>query len=218
MDFHIIGICYCGCGEEIIYERHHKHRGIPKYIHGHNMKGENNPHIGKVFSEERCKQISDSLMGIKKNLSNKQREEYRQRMLGNTYALGTKQSQKTKEKRRKSMIGKLSGENHPNYGKRGEESFNWKGGITSLYMQIRNCDKSAMWRTSIFQRDNFTCQECGDKTGHNLNAHHIETFSSLIKKNNITTLEDALLCSGLWDLNNGVTLCKKCHDKIQENK
>lgn len=28
--------CACGCGEEIIFKEHHRWRGVPKYIHGHN--------------------------------------------------------------------------------------------------------------------------------------------------------------------------------------
>ncbi len=102
-----------------------------------------------------------------------------------------------------SLIGKMSGENHWNY----------QGGITPLHKQIRFCDKSDEWRTQIFTRDNFTCQEC-NKNSCYIEAHHIKPFNLIIKENNITSLEQALLCPELWDISNGKTLCKECHDKI----
>ena len=53
-------VCACGCGGKIIFKPHHKYRGIPKYISGHNshteeqkektsnkMKGSGNPMYGK---------------------------------------------------------------------------------------------------------------------------------------------------------------------------
>ncbi len=29
-------LCKCGCGREIIFLLHHKYKGIPDYIRGHN--------------------------------------------------------------------------------------------------------------------------------------------------------------------------------------
>lgn len=34
--------CKCGCNGVIIIRRHHRNNGIPKYIHNHGIKGENN--------------------------------------------------------------------------------------------------------------------------------------------------------------------------------
>jgi len=53
------------------------------------------------------------------------------------------------------------------------------------------------WRIQVYQRDEFTCQKCGDNRGGNLNAHHIEAYAD----NPSLRIE----------LNNGVTLCEKCH-------
>lgn len=55
------------------------------------------------------------------------------------------------------------------------------------------------WRKSVFERDNYTCQVCG-QVGGSLNAHHIELFSKNIEKR--------------IDINNGITLCINCHKKI----
>jgi len=93
----------------------------------------------------------------------------------------------------------------------GINHYNWKGGITPLYQEIRNHFKSRLWRDDVFKRDNFTCTHCGDNRGGNLNADHIKPFADIIKEEGIKTLEDALKCEKLWDINNGRTLCKKCH-------
>jgi len=87
-------------------------------------------------------------------------------------------------------------------------------GITPLNMKIRGSLEYINWRTQIFGRDNFTCQECGVR-GSWLEAHHINEFNKIIKKNNINSFEEALLCEELWDLNNGITLCKECHKKTK---
>ncbi len=117
--------------------------------------------------------------------------------------LGYKHSKKQVENWKESNKGKHSGENC-NF---------WKGGITELNIRIRNCSKYDEWRFLVFQRDNFTCQHC-NSYGVELNAHHKESFASILFLNKIETLEQALQCKMLWDILNGITLCKQCHDKI----
>jgi hypothetical protein len=86
----------------------------------------------------------------------------------------------------------------------------WKGGITPVNNSLRTSYRNRQWISDVFTRDDFTCQVC-DKRGVKLNAHHIETFSSIIKKNKITTTEQGLDCDELWNINNGQTLCYACH-------
>lgn len=140
-------------------------------------------------------------------------------------------TEKTKDKISKSSIGnvpwnkgkkcpeiskRVSGINHPMFGvhRCGENAPCWRGGITPLHKSIRQCDQYINWRTQIFGRDNFTCRECGQR-GIYFEAHHIKKFSNILYENNITTLEQALQCNELWDLNNGITLCKECHNKTK---
>ena len=95
---------------------------------------------------------------------------------------------------------------------RGENHFNWKGGITPLLLKIRNGFKTRQWRNDVFTRDDFTCQDCLARGGK-LEAHHIKEFSKIIQENKIITFEEAELCSELWDINNGLTLCVDCHKR-----
>jgi 5-methylcytosine-specific restriction endonuclease McrA len=97
----------------------------------------------------------------------------------------------------------------------GENGHNWKGGITKLRDLLRRLPEYKEWRNSIFTRDNFTCQICNKKNSGNLNAHHIKMISEIFEENNIKTVEEAITCKELWDINNGITLCSKCHGKIR---
>ncbi len=99
---------------------------------------------------------------------------------------------------------------------RGKNHYNWKGGITPLMFEIRRSFETRQWRSDVFTRDDFICQECGDKKGGNLEAHHIIKFSAILKKYNIKTFRQALNCVELWNINNGITLCKDCH-KLTDN-
>lgn len=81
-----------------------------------------------------------------------------------------------------------------------ENHWHWKGGITPIYNQIRNSLTSKQWRKLVFERDNYICSEC-NQYGHELRAHHIRQFS---KHPNLR-----------FNITNGITLCKECHDKIR---
>ena len=80
----------------------------------------------------------------------------------------------------------------------GEDNPAWKGGITPENAKIRNSSKYTKWRITVFERDNYTCQECGI-VGGSLNADHIIPFSVDVDKR--------------FDLDNGQTLCVDCHRK-----
>jgi hypothetical protein len=84
--------------------------------------------------------------------------------------------------------GKFTGENSPH----------WKGGPKSENAKARNSDEYKMWRKLVFERDNYTCVWCG-QVGKELHADHIHPFAYFPELR--------------FDINNGRTLCKKCHKK-----
>ncbi len=59
------------------------------------------------------------------------------------------------------------------------------------------------WRKTVFERDNYTCQDC-KQHGGNLEAHHIKT---VVKHPDLCHVVD-----------NGITLCKKCHKNRHRKK
>ena len=131
---------------------------------------------------------------------------------GNIYHKGHKHSIETRLK----MSRKRQGTN------KGEKNHNWKGGIKPITEKIRASNKYQEWRQQIFIRDNFTCQECG-QIGGKLEVHHIKSFRILIKevKNYLPLLDlydGAMTYTPLWDLDNGITLCKGCHSKMKKGK
>jgi len=62
-----------------------------------------------------------------------------------------------------------------------------------------NDSKHTAWAIKIKHRDNYKCQECGSEK--RLEAHHIKNW------NDFKELR--------YDMNNGITLCKKCHGKLK---
>ena len=96
---------------------------------------------------------------------------------------------------------------------KGDQSPNWKGGITPINLSLRMSLKYRVWRDFVFQRDNWTCQSCQLKHPRKIEGHHIEPFSVLLMKNKIKSVEEGLNCEELWNVNNGLTLCTYCHKK-----
>ena len=87
--------------------------------------------------------------------------------------------------------------------KKGAHHWNWKGGITDKNRLQRNSGNYKHWRRKVFERDEYTCMHCG-QIGGILNAHHIKPF--------------CLYPDLRFDVDNGITLCKKCHNKLHKKE
>ena len=84
---------------------------------------------------------------------------------------------------------------------RGEIAKHWKGGTgTERHIAMSRLEYKK-WRKAIFERDNYTCQRC-KKRGKNLNAHHFRNWANYKKLR--------------YDLINGITYCKECHQFIHK--
>ncbi len=80
----------------------------------------------------------------------------------------------------------------------------WKGGISPLNKLLRSKSMIKIWREAVFLRDNFTCQnsncnDCDNKIGAYLQAHHIKPLS--------------LYPEFRFDISNGITYCVNFHLK-----
>jgi len=97
----------------------------------------------------------------------------------------------------------------------GRRHHNWKGGITPLHSQIRNCEKAQQWKRACMERVDYTCQITGERGGK-LHVHHKMLFSTILKQflsSGGSTLEEALEYKPFWDINNGITITEKQHNK-----
>lgn len=75
---------------------------------------------------------------------------------------------------------------------------NQNGQIRSGRGYDRHMPEYAIWRKAVFERDKFTCQQCGETKG-GLNAHHIKGWAKHPEAR--------------FDIDNGITLCVNCHQK-----
>jgi 5-methylcytosine-specific restriction endonuclease McrA len=113
--------------------------------------------------------------------------------------------------------------NHKNM--KGKNNPNWKNGVSPLNDLIKNLEQYINWRKLVFTRDNYTCQECYQKSKGNIESHHIKSFSIIFSEflstySQFSPIEDketlvrlAESYEPFWNIDNGITLCKDCHDK-----
>ena len=95
---------------------------------------------------------------------------------------------------------------------KGSDSPNWKDDYTRIGRLIRNSPENYQWKQSCLDRDNNSCVICGSK--HSITIHHKIPFAYFIKKYKLSSAEDARNCEGIYDTDNGVTLCKEHHHQF----
>ncbi len=67
----------------------------------------------------------------------------------------------------------------------------------------RSCWEYTEWRTAVFERDDYTCQDCG-QVGGKLNSHHISPWDEFPELRYVVS--------------NGKTLCGNCHGRVHRKK
>ena len=164
--------------------------------------------IGNKTKEERKKYKSEYYIKNKESVDKKNMENYRKKKVlltpeekferlralrkgkPSNQPVGFKHSEEAKKTMGQKKIGKYRGKSNPRY----------KNGLWCLGNNPRRDDMVSReykeWRLSVFKRDNYTCQKCG-QIGEKLNSHHIQPWIDFPDLR--------------YDINNGVTLCVKCH-------
>ena len=84
-----------------------------------------------------------------------------------------------------------SGKNHHRWNPNLTDEERENGRANNYYINFVN---------NVFKRDKYTCQCCGDNKGHNLNAHHLDSYNWCKEKRT--------------DETNGITLCEECHKEF----
>ena len=148
---------------------------------------------GRKYPPEHCRNISLSLRGNKNWLGKRHSQETKDKL--SHLKKGKRPYIITDETRRK-MSEK----------RKGAKCHFWRGGITQKNYTERKIIMELMvykiWRRKVFERDAYTCIWCGLKGsqhGGYLHADHIKPF--------------AFYPELRFDINNGRTLCRKCHYK-----
>lgn len=142
------------------------------------MTGSGNPFYGKRHSDEILERI------VKKTRGQKRTDESKKKM-----SIARKGKKFTPEHRKAISDALYKGSTYRSWKEQVRKSFEYKE-----------------WRKQVFERDNYTCQDCGLRNGQGkyigLEAHHIKSFKDYPDLRFI--------------VDNGITLCKKCHKKINK--
>lgn len=122
------------------------------------------------------------------------------------FKTGHEVSEEVRSKLRAALTGRTSplrGRSLVNI--KGAKHWNWQGGKTQEQKKYRNSLEMKEWRRHVFERDNYTCQACGIRSGGGkavvLHADHELPFS--------------LFPALRFELLNGRTLCAPCHRKTE---
>jgi len=80
-------------------------------------------------------------------------------------------------------------------------SSKWEQVIIQLSKRDRNTQEYRNWRREVYERDLYSCKQCGDSECK-LNAHHIVRWIDSVELR--------------YDLSNGITLCVECHSDVHK--
>lgn len=98
-------------------------------------------------------------------------------------------------------------------GTRGKGSPVYLGELATqpLRHRVMEMAEYSEWHAKVLKRDKYLCIQCQSRKS--LEVDHIISYRSIVKKFKVKTVLDARNCKELWDIDNGRTLCRKCHCK-----
>src|SRR3990167_1509348 len=172
-------------------------KGIPNsgFKQGYTPYNKGQPH-----SEEEKLKISEALKNYYLTHDHPMSDETRKKLslaaMGQQRALGHKVSEEARKRMSQNMKGrKVWNKDKPFLSIRGSNHWNWKGGVKKQELGGFGLDWK-LWRRQVYERDKYTCQDCG-KSGVYIEPHHI--IPKRINKER------------MFDVTNGITLCRPCH-------
>lgn len=80
-----------------------------------------------------------------------------------------------------------------------------------LARMVRDRELYQLWKLNVLNQDGYKCVRCGENNRKLIDAHHVKSVIEIIEEKKLKSLFDAKNCFELWDIDNGVTLCKKHH-------
>lgn len=179
------------------------------------LTGKNNHMYGKTHTLEARQRIGDSRKGKSswnRGIPHEESTKLKISLSKKGKSAWNKGQESSPETKTKITAARRANRERPTM--RGDKNPSWKGGRVSLVEKIRTNFKYRLWRSDVYTRDDFTCQECG-RRGGKLNAHHTpDSFAFILEINDIRTIEQAKDCEELWNINNGITYCEDCHEII----
>jgi len=179
--------------------------------------------MGKKHTKERIEKNRKSHIGIKQSEATIRKR--REALIGRSYEdiYGLDKAKLQKQKRAESQTGMF-------YSTKTRKKLSLSLGGTGipyermrLTLAIRYLSEYNNWRTEVFKRDNYTCQECGQQGGY-LESHHKKEFHIIFTEflkiyDQFSPINDKEILRRLarkynpfWELTNGKTLCQDCHN------
>ena len=131
--------------------------------------GKKRPDIGaKISAKLRGRKLPEEYVAKQMNRLREQAKNARRNI--------TKESQKRGGQKRRGRKMPLEVRKKISLSMKGEKSYLWKGGISSVNKKVRGSMEYREWRKSVFEIDNYTCKKCKQKGGK-LEADHILPFA-----------------------------------------
>lgn len=84
--------------------------------------------------------------------------------------------------------------------------------------RIRQTPRYQRWKEEVQEKCGNKCQIDKSHADRYAEVHHLVSLYKILKQNNIISIEGALGCRQLWDIDNGIVLCKECHNQMESSQ